>query len=425
MAGALAILVALPAILLVADHGLWNGTFPGLTGGLLVWAVGGLAIAAGARVGRHLSSPPMLRALAAPAPADRAAQPVASRGRVAHGILICLVLVSLAAFVAKVGGPLAYLRNLNNSAATTYGLTYLIWGMSFAKYGALAHLGESWADGRRPPLVTVGAAAVSLALLTFIGSRLLLLVALLQILLLYAALRPVSRRFKVALAGFAIIGAIVFVGLGELRRWESLGHGRSFGTYLAETALPQLPRTYVNNYADAVRLSVIARRVVPSQAGYEHGKEFLRVLLQPLPSGIRPKVPTARALTAAFTSGKRNGNALPVPVEGYLQFGVAGAIGLSLLLGVGVGLADRIGAAARDVGWLAATVAASTGAVIVMRGSLAQGVALATIEVVGFFAAHRLLYRPLTRAEVGVDSSAGSSEARHAPYAEPSRTMAI
>jgi hypothetical protein len=264
---------------------------------------------------------------------------------------------------------------------------------------------------------------VALALLAFIGSRLLLLVALLQMLLLYAALRPLGRRFRVALAGSVLIGALAFLGLGELRRWESDGRVVSFTSYLTHTGLPQLPRVYVNDYADAVRLSVIARRVVPAMAGYEYGKEFLRVALQPLPSQIRPKVGLSPGIAAAFTSGK-NGNALPIPVEGYLQFGIAGAVLLSLLLGLGVGLTDRIGARARDVGWLTATIAASTGAVIVMRGSLHQGVALAVIDVLGFFVAHRLLYRPAPKPQLtGVHPSVGSAEPQ--PTAEPSQTIAI
>jgi hypothetical protein len=260
-------------------------------------------------------------------------------------------------------------------------------------------------------------------LLAFIGSRLLLLVALIQIVLLHAALRPLGRRFGIVLSASILLGALVFLGFGELRRWESGGRVRSFASYLTHTGLPALPRVYVNDYADAVRLSVIARQVVPGSAGYEYGKEFLRVVLQPLPSQIRPKVALPHGTAAAFTSGK-SGNALPVPIEGYLQFGIAGAIVLSLLLGLAVGMIDRIGAGVRDVGWLTATIAASTGAVIVMRGSLHQGVALAVIDVVGFFVAHRLLYRPAPDPHLaGIDRSVGSAES--GPVPEPSRTMAI
>src|SRR5207249_3250132 len=143
---------------------------------------------------------------------------------------------------------------------------------------------------------------------------------------------------------------------------------QSFPSYLVETGLPQLPRTYVNQYSDAVRLSVAARVFVPKVVGFEHGRELLRVLLQPIPSQIRPTVARSRGLTKLFTTGKHNGNALPVPVEGYIEFGFPGALIFSLLLGLVVGLVDRVADRHRDVGWLAAAVAAGTGAVIVFRG---------------------------------------------------------
>jgi hypothetical protein len=49
--------------------------------------------------------------------------------------------------------------------------------------------------------------------------------------------------------------------------------------------------------------------------------------------------------------------------------------------------------AVRDVGWLMAGVAAGTGSVMVMRGSLHDGIALAGIDILGFFITHRILYR--------------------------------
>jgi hypothetical protein len=396
MAIALAALVALPASLLVADHRLWAGPFPGLAGGLGLWATGIFSLAAGCRLGYRMPGPRFTNGARSGGSGARHLRAGTARRPLGLAVVIGLVIVSAVLFVVKVGGPLAYLRNLGNSGTTTYGLTYLIWGISFAKYGAFMQLGESWVKRSRPGWSTTAVTVVAFGLLGFIGSRLLLLVAALQLLLLYAALLTMGRRFKLVLAVSVAAGLLVFVGLGEVRRWQSsFSHRRSFPAYLEKVGLPNLPRTYVNQYADAVRESVIARRVVPRLAPYERGKEFLRVLLQPLPSSIRPKVSTAPALTAAFTSGKHNGNALAVPVEGYLQFGFVGAIILSLLLGCAVGYTDRIGSAARDVGVLGATVAAGTGAIIVLRGSLAQGVAIATIDIVGFYAAHRLLYRRL------------------------------
>ncbi len=392
MALALALLAALPALLLAADNGLWNGRFPGLTGGLALWSVGIFSIAAGSRAATPARLP---RRFTSPATAD--GQPVAvvpshERGSRQALVIAAIVLVSLCAFVAKVGGPAAYLKNLNNSAAATFGLTYLIWGISFAKYGSFAHLGERWARGGRVEPGAMLATAIAILLLLFLGSRLLLLVALIQLLLLYAALRPPSRRFTLALAATALAGVVAFFAIGEYRRWENVPHRPSFPSYVVNTSLPQLPRTYVNDYADAVRLSVLARRVVPSEAPYEHGKEFLRILLQPIPGGIRPALSYAPAVAATFTSGHKNGNALPVPVEGYLQFGFAGVVVFSALLGLFVGLIDRLAVRGRDVGWLTTSIAAGTGAVVIMRGSLHNGIAIAGIECVGFLLAHRILY---------------------------------
>jgi len=71
----------------------------------------------------------------------------------------------------------------------------------------------------------------------------------------------------------------------------------------------------------------------------------------------------------------------------------------SLLLGLFSGLVDRIGAGARDVGVLGAAVAAGTGAVIIFRGSLAQGVALAAIDD----AARVSLAGLIARSDLGAD----------------------
>ena len=414
MAIALLLLAALPALLLAADDGLWNGPRPSLDGGLALWAVGILSVAVGSRLAGTIP----LRAVVteARAAAVLAAQP---RGYRARLVVTAIVLVSLAAFMHRVGGPIAYLKNLNNSAAATFGLTYFIWGISFAKFGAFAYLGEAWARGARPGRYPVAAAAVAIVLLLFLGSRLLLLVALVQLLLLYAALRPLGRRFKLTLLGTALAGAVAFLAIGEFRRWENVSPRPSFTSYLVDTGLPQLPRTYVNDYADAVRLSVLARRVVPSRAPYEDGKELLRVLLQPIPGTLRPTISTAPALTATFTSGHKNGNALPVPIEGYIEFGFAGAVLFSLLLGLAAGLVDRLGAGVRSVGTLCAAIAAGTGCVIVMRGSLHQGIALAAIDVVGFAVAHRILFaRP---AAAGPGAGAGADQ----PAAAAKQPLAV
>jgi hypothetical protein len=388
MAFGLIMLAALPALLLAFDHGLWIGPprLRGLDAGLVLWSLGIAAIALGSRAasvgGRN-----------GPVSASRAAW-TRRDGRAGVAVVAVVVVASLAAFVHEVGGPIDYFRNLNNSAAANAGLTYLIWGISFAKYATFAFLAEAWASRTRPSRTAVAATAVAFLLLLFLGSRLLVLVGLIQLLLLYAALRPISRRFLRTVATAALAGVVVFIGLGEYRRWENVTVGRaSFPTYFVHTSLPNLPRTYVNNYADTVRSSVLARQVVPARAPYEDGKELLRVLLQPLPGSIRPKLGFAPALQATFTSGHGNGNALPLPVEGYIEFGIAGDIAFCLLLGFAVAAVDRPDLSRRDAGLTMTAIAAATGLVVIFRGSLHNGVAIAGIDVIGFFVVHRLLFK--------------------------------
>lgn len=398
MAIALLLIGALPALMLAFDHGLWSGRFPGLTAGLLLWSVGIACLALGSRLTTVARRPDRRMRLGSSRP----------RGGVALAGVGALAVVCLAAFVYEVGGPVKYVQNLNNSAAEDFSLTYLLWGMSFVKYASYAYLGEAWLEGGRARAWTWLAVAAALALLLFYGSRLLVIVALIQLVLLYAALHPVGRRFGLTLLAAVLAAVIVFVGLGELRRWENLPHHRAFASYLLDTGLPQLPRTYVNDYADGVRLSVEVRGVVPREAPYEYGKEFLRLLLQPIPGSVRPGIAQARALRATFTGQHRNANALPVPVVGYIEFWLAGTALLSLLLGLCVGLVDRLGRLARDVGMMAALIAAGTGAVIVFRGTFHQGVALAGIDIAGFWLAHRILFRRARQQAASLPNPASS-----------------
>lgn len=387
MALALSLLGALPALLLAFDHALWIGPprLRGLDAGLVLWSIAIAAIAVGVRLTGPRRTPRLVTQEIVPATPRPQRWPLIA--------LVALVIVSLVAFVHEVGGPIAYLRHLNESAAANAGLTYLIWGISFSKYIGFAYLGECWAAARRPSRAIGAGVVVAFVLLLFLGDRLLLLVALIQILLLRAALRPISRRFKLVAVGVAVFGAVAFLLIGEFRRWENVPSPRpSFTSYFVHVSLPGLPRTVVNNYADTVRSSVVVRQVVPVHAGYEDGKELLRILLQPLPGSIRPTVSLAPALTAAFTSGHKNGNALPLPVVGYIQFGLAGAVLFCLVLGAMVGFVDRLGDRIRTVGELLAVIATSTGLVIVFRGTLHNAIALAAIDVIGFYAAHRFLF---------------------------------
>jgi hypothetical protein len=140
----------------------------------------------------------------------------------------------------------------------------------------------------------------------------------------------------------------------------------------------------------------------------------LLIILQRIPGTLRPTISTAPAILHAFTSKDKNGSALPVPVEGYLEFGFAGAVVLSLILGMGVGIIDRVGLRSRDVGWLLTSISAGTGLIIIFRGSLHQGIAEAAIDAIGFWAAHRILFKRSTTS-IGATGSTVEAATEQSP----------
>ncbi len=389
LAGALVVLVAGPGLLLVADPDLYAGGAPAsLTPALALWAVGVHAIVAGALLAGALmreGGPRAAPAVAATAPRRRWIAAWALAG------------LSALAFLFAAGGPAEYLSNLDKTGGSTRGLTYLIWGLLVGKFASLALLASRWSQRRPPGWPAYAALVSSLVLVGLVGSRLLLVVALVQVLLLAFELLGPGRSFRVgAMISLALL-PVVAIGLGELRRWQGTDRSVPFGTYLVDSGLPGLPRTYVNQYADGIRLAAIAREVVPDAAPYEYGEDLVRVVLQPLPRQIRPVLERSAPVEAVFSSGG-GGNALPVPVVGYLQGGLVGLLLLPALLGAAVRFIDLRLSSSRRLHDRLALIGAATGAVIVFRGSLPQGMALAGIDVVGIYVAARLLLREETPA---------------------------
>jgi hypothetical protein len=304
--------------------------------------------------------------------------------------LAAIVLASGVLFMRAVGGPRNYFSHLDDTGTLTLGLTYFIWGVLVFKYAALAEVAERW---RRGPLRPREWVLLFLALVAVgcFGARLLVIVALLQVAIVYAMTRSTRVPLPGGIAALAIV-LVTFVGLGELRRWQSLPERPPFAEYLVDTGLPNLRITYVNQYADSVRLAIQTRELVPDQAGYEYGKELLRIALHPIPGGLRPSVEQAPELRAVFRTGV-NGNALPLPVVGFIQFGFPGTVLFCFVLGLVAGLVDRGLKARPSVPAMLALVGAATGVAIVFRGSLDNAIAIAIMDVIGFFVVAALLGR--------------------------------
>lgn len=383
LAAALAALVALPALLLAADPGSLVDPGAPLSDALLLHTVGVLALIAGwaMAAGRGGGS------------ADAAATPVAQPGpsRIRIAVAIAVPVVSLIAFMAAVGGPTEYFGNLDRTGELTAGLTYLIWGVLGAKYAALALAARRWAAGLPAGLPVLAALVLALLAIAVVGARLLVMVAVLQICVAWLVTHPSARTpARPALAVVAVLG-LTFVGLGELRRWQGLETGRSFPTYFVEQGIPNFRLTYVNQYADAVRLASLARDVVPGQTSYEYGREFLRIALQPIPGPIRPQVERAEPLRAAFTGDEGNANALTLPVVGYLQFGLIGVLAFAATVGAAAGWIDARLRRRATPPLLLALCAAAVCLAMIFRGSLVNAVAFMGMDVIGFYVAARFL----------------------------------
>lgn len=382
LVGALAALVALPALLLAADPGSLVDPGAPLSDALLLHTAGVWALFAGWALASYGRPPGGKQEVGAGGGGP-------SRFRLA--VFFAVPVVSLATFLAAVGGPAEYFANLDRTGELTAGLTYLIWGVLGAKYAALALAARRWAAGLPAGAPVLAALVLALLAIAVVGARLLVMVAVLEICVVWLVTHPSARiPARPALAVIAVLG-LTFVGLGELRRWQGLDTGRAFPAYLVDQGIPNFRLTYVNQYADAVRLASLAREVVPGQTSYEYGREFVRIALQPIPGFVRPAVERAEPLRAAFTSGEGNGNALPLPVVGYLQFGLIGVLGFAAVLGAAAGWIDSRLRGRASLPHVLALCAAAVCLAMIFRGSLVNAVAFTGMDVIGFYAAARFL----------------------------------
>lgn len=308
------------------------------------------------------------------------------------GVLV-ISLAGVVILTASAGGPVEFITSLDESGETTAGLTFAIVMILALKCAALARLHARWAAAE-PTRIERSDAAWLLGAFVLVGvaaSRLLILVAIGQVLILALLYGRVTARAIPAGCAVVVVAACVAVGLGELRRWQATPRVVSFPTFLMDSGVPLLPRTVVNQYADAVKLADSAMRVVPDEAGYEGARGLLRVAVHPIPRALRPTVTRENAVTATFMSSPTSGNALPVPIEGWLMAGIAGALVLSLGFGAVLAMSDRL---VRRPGRPAVAFAAACGGaslLIMFRGSLAQGTTLAALDIVSLYVVHRFV----------------------------------
>lgn len=277
-------------------------------------------------------------------------------------------------FYGVVGG-LDYLCHLDLTGATTAGTTYFLWGMLLPKTAALA----SSANRKRfglPFALVIAYVMLALFLVVLTGTRIFLLVAMIQAALVFhlavRRLRPiVIGAFLAALLAVAVLygeyriesGTTACAGVSlppvtiVLPGVEPPGAttettpaapptsptGPGFVERVtAKMTNPQYLRDrYTKNFVDSLDVFRRMYAIVPAHADYLGGSSFARLLLQPIPRAFRPAVPPPpQAITAAFTS-PGGGNVFQLWAEAYLNFGPLGIMFVALGAGLAVAAATR------------------------------------------------------------------------------------
>ncbi|MDQ2912369.1 MAG: hypothetical protein M3T56_03845 [Chloroflexota bacterium] len=339
-------------------------------------------------------------------------------------LALCLVigLFSAAAFFSAVGG-LGYLCHLNLTGAVTAGKTYLLWGMLLPKSAALALSPSRKQLGVTAPLFVVYA-AIALLLVVLTGSRIFLLIGMIQAALIF---HFAFRRLRtIEIVGFLVLLLGVAVLYGEYRIESStsacagisvpptaidlpgfqpagststaptgLAPGESFTDRLrAKLTNPQYLRDrYTANFVDSLYVFRRLYAVVPSETDYLHGASFARLLLQPIPRSLRPELPPLpTALTAEFTSPE-GGNVFQLWAEAYLNFGSIGVGVIAMLAGFALAAATRRVDAVRETSRRAVLIALLvTSMLLLYRGSFIGATSVALMDLIPvliFFAVTR------------------------------------
>jgi hypothetical protein len=309
------------------------------------------------------------------------------------------------AFFAVTGGPVHYLNSISSEGALTTGRTYFLAAGLALTFVALTAACLRWSRGLRLPWGLRTAVAGAILLTATFGARQAIAVPLAELLLFYvlARHRPgLTMLVPVVLA----TGLIVVVVFGIYKRYGNYviahpGNHISRLDYMTGRGLDDFLHSYANNSADGVRLIALGEQVVPAHADPEYGKELLRLLLHPLPSGIRPAIPTAPAIEAAIYPSRVNSYAQPLVLVSYLQFTWVGIVAAFLILGRVMRALDRAlrQSRRRRPSTLLLLVALAVHVETLLRIASANAVSIALIEIFGLWAVARTCEeRVLTKA---------------------------
>jgi hypothetical protein len=307
---------------------------------------------------------------------------------------------------AVTGGPIHFIRNVSHEGSLTRGRTYFIAAALALVFVAQVAACAQWSRGGRLSRPLIVGLLVALGLSAALGSRQLLAVPVVELILYYGLVRR-RLRVRVGLPVLLAGALVIIVGLGMVKRYGNYvalhpGTRISRLDFLFTKGPGDFASSYASNSADGVRLIALGERTVPRLAPPEYGKEALRLLLQPLPSGIRPQVATAPAIQAAIYPSPVLSYAQPLQLVSYLQFLYPGVVLAFLVLGAATGKLEQAlarASARRRPSTLLLLVASVVQITTVLRSASAGAIAVALIEVVGLWAVAR------TTEQLGEDRS--------------------
>jgi hypothetical protein len=267
---------------------------------------------------------------------------VAAPARVAAWTLVGFASLGYVLFTS--GGPIGYVRHLSQEGSLTQGKTYFIVLALAIVFAAQAVICARWSRGRPTGALPVLWFAAALVFVGILGSRLFIAGALAQLTLFYGLVRR-RPRLRTVLGVGAVAAVVLILGVGAVKRYsnyEATHPGARIGLarYLTSVAPGEIPVAYSDNYADGVRVLALARATVPAHAGYEYGKELLRLLLQPIPHSLRPGVATAPAIKVALYPPGGSSYAQPLQAVSYLEFGLPGVVVTFIVLGAALAALD-------------------------------------------------------------------------------------
>lgn len=319
-------------------------------------------------------------------------------------VLYAIGFLSLGVLVARGGGPIEYLTNLDRTAGVNAGLFYVLGAALCMRWVPMAIIAHRWAHGEKPGRAVWAALIVGIVLITLTGSRMFLAVAVIELAIVASLVRAPIPTSRVLIVGL-VAGVVVVFGLGAVKRYQSASTngtlaGQSFVSYMTSTAPREVVPAYVNNYVDSVRLVALSQSLVPKYAPYETFRPLGELVLKPIPGGLRPKLGRDEAIAEILSPPGDTAYAVPILATAWLSGGIAVLLLVSIGLGTLVRVLDRQLLAARELPtWklmlLVMAVVQLPGAI---RSGIPNGVAQTLTDIIGSALIAWLVIRKVTPA---------------------------